>query len=117
MFAGKPVPQGTITFAPDASKGVKGPAGSASIVNGEYDTSKGGIAIVGGAHRISITGYDGNADPENELPLGKSLFQDYQQQYDFPPVPDPIPEEPQTIDFDVPANASQPRRTQQVHGV
>lgn len=63
-LAGKPVGYGTIEFVPDAAKGNKGPAGSAEIVNGEYNTrNANGKGVIEGAHLVRITGY-------NQKPVG-----------------------------------------------
>jgi hypothetical protein len=92
-FDGQPVPAGTISFQPAA--GNEGPGGSAEIKDGKFDTAQGGKAPTGGPHRVVISGYDGNADPDNELPLGKTLFEQYETQVD-------LPKEDTTEDFEVP---------------
>lgn len=74
-FNGRPVPAGQITFEPAA--GASGPAGVAVIKEGKYDTKVEGQGTVGGPHTAIIQGFDGQADPANELPLGKPLFVDY----------------------------------------
>lgn len=57
-FAGKPVVYGQIEFIPDSGKGHQGPAGSAEIVDGAYDTSASGRGIVPGPHLVRITAYE-----------------------------------------------------------
>ena len=57
---GEPVPFGTIVFQPDESQGNSGPAVTAEIINGKYDTSKsGGGGVSYGAVTVTIEGYDG----------------------------------------------------------
>lgn len=55
-FDGKPVPAGTVYFDPDSAKGNKGPQGYATIVDGKFDTEKGGKGHVGGPMRVRIVG-------------------------------------------------------------
>lgn len=81
---GNPIPQGFIQFLPDSSKGNSGPAGSASILDGKFDTAVSGSGTVGGPHTIIINGFDGKADPDNELPFGRALFPDYKSEVDLP---------------------------------
>lgn len=95
-FNGQPVPQGTIQFRPDASQGNSGPAGDAEIVDGRYDTASVGNGTVGGPHEVIITGFDGKADPDQELPLGMPLFSDYSTKADMPKTAGG------TVDFEVP---------------
>ncbi|MBI1347683.1 hypothetical protein GC163_15515 [bacterium] len=65
-FAGQPVVFGVIDFVPDSEAGHQGPAGSAQIINGEYDTAKSGSGIYGGAHLIRITAYEEPPPPASE---------------------------------------------------
>ena len=81
---GQPIPRGTIQFQPDASQGNSGPAASADIVDGKYDTSSQGSGTVGGPHIVIIQGFDGKARPEDELLLGEPLFEDYKTTADMP---------------------------------
>lgn len=98
-FAGEPVPAGFILFTPDAAKGARGPAGSAQIKDGQYDTRHEGKGPVGGPHTVTITGFDGRpADKEGFAPDGKSLFSGYTISVD-------LPHEKTTQDFAVPASA------------
>lgn len=65
-FAGKPIAYGTIEFVPDATRGTKGPAGTAEIINGEYSTRKAnGRGVIAGPHVVRITGYE-------EKPVGSN---------------------------------------------
>lgn len=64
-FAGKPIAFGQIEFIPDAGKDHKGPAGSAEIVDGAFDTSRGGQGIVPGPHEVRITAYEERPAPAN----------------------------------------------------
>ncbi len=95
-FNGQPVPQGTIQFRPDASQGNSGPAGDADIVDGRYDTASVGNGTVGGPHEVIITGFDGKANLDEELPLGMPLFSDYSTKADMPKTAG------ETVDFEVP---------------
>ena len=95
-FGGQPVPSGSITFQPVV--GNEGPGGFANIKDGKFDTATDGKGPTGGPHHVTISGFDGNADPGNELPLGKPLFDAYRTQVD-------LPKEPSTQTFDVPATA------------
>jgi len=94
-YGGKPVPIGQIQFEPDASQGNRGPAGSAAVESGSYDTAKAGVGHVGGPHHVLIVGYDGIADPESELFHGQPLFEAYRITVD-------LPREAGVRDFDVP---------------
>lgn len=65
-FAGAPVAYGHIEFVPDAAKGNSGPAGSAEIVDGRYDTSQAGTGVVEGPHIVRITAYEERPAPASE---------------------------------------------------
>ena len=82
-YDGQPVPVGSIVFLPDTTKGNSGPAGSAYIEDGRYDTREGGKGIVGGPHLVQIMGYDGVAVGE-EIPACSPLFPRYETAVDFP---------------------------------
>jgi hypothetical protein len=65
-FAGKPIAYGMIEFIPDATRGNKGPAGAAEIINGEFSTRKqNGRGVIQGPHTVRITGYE-------EKPVGST---------------------------------------------
>jgi len=81
---GQPVPHGFIQFQPDSSKGNSGPAGSAMIANGKYDTATSGQGTIGGPHKVVVSGFDGNANLENELPFGNASFPDQVSELDLP---------------------------------
>jgi hypothetical protein len=74
-FEGKPVPKGVIHFDPDVTKGAKGTAGFASIVDGKFNTADNGKGVRGGPYSIRINGFDGKVGPE--LPFGKDIFPEY----------------------------------------
>jgi hypothetical protein len=57
-FAGKPIVYGTIEFIPSVERNNKGPATSTNIVDGQYDTRKGGRGVVEGPHQVRITAYE-----------------------------------------------------------
>lgn len=71
-------------FQPDTAQGNRGPAGYATIENGRYNTARSGRGVVGGPHRVIISGFDGMADPSGELPHGAPLFPDYHTTSDLP---------------------------------
>lgn len=100
-FAGKPVKYGQILFVPDSAKGNQGPAGSATIVDGVYNTASEGKGAVGGAVIVRLTGQD--FDPAeavaNESGNRTVLFRDYEVELE-------IPKQTTTRDFDVPADAA-----------
>jgi hypothetical protein len=59
-FAGQPVPRGRIEFEPDATRGNRGPAGVARIVDGRYRTER-RFGAVAGPLIVRISGSDGVA--------------------------------------------------------
>ncbi|MFG0261367.1 MAG: hypothetical protein ACF788_03155 [Novipirellula sp. JB048] len=94
-FNGAPVLMGDIQFLPKS--GNPGPAGSAKVIDGKFDTAvEGGRGTVGGPHAVIINGFDGQAEPEAELPLGKPLFSDYKVDFDIPSASGPT-----TKNFDI----------------
>ncbi|PQO40186.1 hypothetical protein C5Y97_06160 [Blastopirellula marina] len=76
-YKGNPVPRGSILLSPDSSKGHSGPAVSADIVDGKFDTKLAKQRLTDGAYRVRVDGFDGNAQPDQELPLGKQIFAEY----------------------------------------
>jgi hypothetical protein len=97
-FNGQPVPAGVVLFTPDGAKGNHGATGFAKIKAGKFDTRDEGRGTVGGAHVVTINGFDGNPAPQAELPDGKPLFPDYTVHID-------LPKETTTHDFNIPASA------------
>lgn len=96
---GAPVPAGTITFTPNASKGSSGPQGVASIHAGQYDTrTAGGRGAIGGQQIITISGFDGGP-PQEAMPLGKRLFPQYQIEAE-------LPKEATVLDLNLPRPAT-----------
>lgn len=91
-FSGQPVKAGTIYFQPTT-----GPAGSAQIVDGTYDTSN-GQGIVGGPHKIMIEGFDGAGSTDGEL--GKPIFNPQTIEED-------LPKADTEKNFDIPASAAE----------
>jgi hypothetical protein len=81
-YNGQPLPAGQIFFDPDAAKGHDGPQGYALIKDGRYNTAETDQGPIGGPHIVRIEGYDGK--PGEELPLGRPLFNDFQQSVDLP---------------------------------
>lgn len=84
-FKGKPVPKGTVSFEPDVNSGNRGRGVALEIIDGKYATEKNN-GIVGGPHRLVVSGYDGipyQAGPQMN-PMGKPLFDDYELQADLP---------------------------------
>jgi len=82
MYGATPVPAGSVTFMPDASKGNKGPAVSVSIKGGKYDTRQAGVGHVGGPHTVRIVGLDGVS--QEDLPNGMPLFPPYETKAELP---------------------------------
>jgi hypothetical protein len=69
-FDGQPVVYGTVEFIPDAAKGHKGPAGSADINDGVYDTSlAGGQGLSKGPYIARLTIFPEKLPPTNENEL------------------------------------------------
>ena len=102
-FKGQPIPEGRIIFTPDTTKGNKGPAGSAEIKDGQYDTgAEGGKGVVGGPMIVRIEAWD---------PAKKIEKPDKSALVNFPPLFPPyqttadLPKSDSTKDFDVPADA------------
>lgn len=89
-YQGKPVPVGNIMFEPETG----GQPGFAKIKDGKYDTSLEGQGVLGGPHRVTITGLDGIQ--RGELLNGIQLFPDYRTTADLP-ASDAVQ------DFEVPA--------------
>ncbi|WP_417732729.1 hypothetical protein [Rosistilla oblonga] len=85
-YRGQPVKHGTIMFEPDASKGNSGAAGSATIVDGKFDSSADGTGFTGGPQIVSIQGFSGvDANPEYApygTPIGEG--KSYIKSFDFP---------------------------------
>jgi hypothetical protein len=54
-FGGQPIVYGVMEFVPDKAKDHSGPAGSAEIVDGKFDTSQGGQGIFPGPHLVRIS--------------------------------------------------------------
>lgn len=94
-YGGQPVPAGSVTFIPDTSKGNSGPAVSAEIKNGKYDTRGSGAGHVGGPHVVKITGLSGIAS--DEFSAGEPIFPGYEIRID-------LPKKAGTHDFEVPGD-------------
>lgn len=84
-YEGKPVPAGSIIFAPDKSKGNDGPGASAEIKDGVYRT-RAGQGSVGGPHVATVSGFDGVPYQSGPMtnPMGKPLFTNVQINLDLP---------------------------------
>jgi hypothetical protein len=80
-YNGAPVAVGTIQFRPASTEG--GPAGYADIVDGKYDTTATGKGVAGGSYIVVINGFDGNANPDAELPFGEPLFPEFETKVDI----------------------------------
>lgn len=91
-FNGQPVPTGTIYFQPES-----GPAGTAKITDGAYDT-KSGQGTVGGPHKVMIEGFDGKGVNPGEP--GQPIFKPHTIEMNLPKSDD-------VKDFDVPASAAE----------
>lgn len=84
-YDGKPVPAGSIVFAPDTSKGNDGPGASADIKDGVYRLGP-GRGTIGGPHVARISGFDGKPIQDGPIvnPMGKPLFANVQISIDLP---------------------------------
>jgi len=88
-FDGKPVPVGSIVFAPDSAQGNSGPGATADIQNGRYRTMP-RRGTIGGPHTATIIGFDGEAFQTTEggrtvhHPMGKPLFAPVTIKVDLP---------------------------------
>jgi hypothetical protein len=96
-IGGSPVPAGQIFFDPDLSKGVDGPAGFATVKNGEFDTRQQGQPQIGGPVLVRIDAFDGR--PGAELPMGRLLRPTYQTNVE-------LPKSDATKDFEIPAKGN-----------
>lgn len=100
-FDGKPIPVGSISFAPDSAKGNSGRATVVEIKDGKY-TTKGSYGIAGGAYVVEIWGYDGvpvESGEGGKIETGKALFPPYSENVDLPAANG-------THDFKVPPEAA-----------
>lgn len=95
-FDGKPLPAGRIAFEPDATANNHGPMGFADVVDGQFDTDKGGKGTVGGPHVVRIDGLSGK--PGGSSPVNP-LFNTYATKVD-------LGKGNTTKDFEVPASAA-----------
>jgi len=95
-YDGQAVPAGVVKIEPDASQGGGGPADYAKIAQGRFETPKG---VKPGAKIVSITGYDGVADANDEegmgFSMGTAIFSEYTTQIE-------VGDSDETRDFTVP---------------
>jgi hypothetical protein len=96
-FAGKPLPLGRIYFDPDPGQQNTGPSGYTDIKDGEYDTSRVGRGVSGGATVVRIQGF--KKEGADASGFGPPLFQEYT-------VHVALPRGRSTKDFDVPSQAA-----------
>ena len=104
-FDGRPVPGGRIDFVPDFNRGNSAMAGFASIKDGRYDTSTGGIGSAGGPMIVTVTGslpHSANGEEQGGL---ATIFE-----HTFTTD---LPQAASTLDVAVPASAG---RTVQLSG-
>ncbi len=107
-FNGEPVKLGKMTFVPNSQAGNAGPAGHAEIGDGRFDTRRNGRGTVGGPHIVYIEGYGEpqmrfDADAGGNVTIPTRLFSVYEQRVE-------LPASRATMDFDVPASATQRTR-------
>lgn len=88
-FAGEPIPFGKISFRPDHKRGGTGPAGFATVMNGEYSTKSSGKGAIAGPVEVIIEGLVSDA------PMATPLFMPYKTTSD-------IEKGVKQLDFDVP---------------
>jgi hypothetical protein len=96
-FDGKPLPLGRIYFDPDPGQQNTGPSGYTDIVDGEYDTSRAGKGVSGGATVVRIQGF--KKEGADASGFGAPLFQEYTVRVE-------LPRDHSTKDFDIPAKAA-----------
>jgi hypothetical protein len=89
-YDGKPVPQGTVFFVPDAAQDNHGPGAQATIKDGAYQTER--RAVVGGPYVITVAGTDA---------AGKPLFTGHTEKVN-------LPKGSATHDIPIPAEAPPP---------
>jgi hypothetical protein len=77
------IPQGTLLFEPDTERGNSGPGVLVEFKDGHYRTQR-GKGVVGGPHRVRITGFDGKGDDRGESMRGRPLFREQVQVIDLP---------------------------------
>jgi len=84
-FDGKTVPAGEVVFTPDSSKGNRGPAFLAEIVDGKYQSPV-GRGHIGGAYTARVIGFDGKPAEAKGLvdARGAVLFPEYAVTFDLP---------------------------------
>lgn len=84
-YDGKPIPEGTIYFEPDASQGNSGPGSLAIIHQGTYRTSS-GAGVIGGPYLVRVNGNDGVTQQLSDgTPAeGKPLFKEKVLSIDLP---------------------------------
>ncbi|MCG8583366.1 MAG: hypothetical protein MI757_01470 [Pirellulales bacterium] len=79
-FDNDSVPAGAVFFDPDVSKGNDGTQGYSEIKGGNFDTSKTGRGVTGGAYIVRVRGYvpaSGDTPP-------MMLFKEYRQTIELP---------------------------------
>lgn len=96
-FGGQPVPSGMISFDP-AEQSIGG--GFAPIVDGKFDTGRGGRGHLGGEHVVHISGH-ASEPPAPDSPgadryVVQELFAPYVAAVD-------LPKKKAVMDFDVPS--------------
>lgn len=99
-FDGKPIVFGEIEFISRHAEGIEAPSGSATIDNGEYDTSNAGQGIIAGPHEIRVTAYPSkpthNEDETVEVEPVEPIFVGYSYESEV---------EPPTFNIEVPGDA------------
>ena len=83
---GQPIPAGTISFDPDASRGNRGPGGYAIIENGRFQTTS-AHGTVGGPHIARVRGHDGipvKLESGDTFEQGRPLFREHKIRVELP---------------------------------
>jgi hypothetical protein len=96
-FGGQPVPNGSITFAPDGAAGNKGPLTATVVKDGVYKTESGKGAIAGDTIITILPPAASSETPPDQV---KGQFQPFEARVK-------LPKEKSVHDFDIPSGSSE----------
>ena len=88
-FRGEPVPRGSIQFIPVEPIDGKKIAGTATIIDGKYDTDVDGKGFSGGPQVVTVEAFDGNYIDE-DLPNGAPIEMGFLKKFDLPVSKDAV---------------------------